>query len=91
MHPDIVKKLNEIIGILKMAEREISGYSNYTEKKSAASRSAHEVEEKHNQLLLLIQKHGSDETVNKYYRQLTQEVSRILDIKEPPKSDFRFN
>lgn len=73
-----------------MAEREIAGYGNYNEKKMAASRSAAEIEAKHNELMELIQKHGSDELVNKHYKQLSQEISRILDIREPSRIDMRF-
>ncbi len=83
--------MNEIIGIIKMVEREIVGYANYNEKKIAAARTAPEIEKKHNELLELIKKHGSDELVNKYYKQLSHDISRIIEVKEPPRSNLRFN
>ena len=87
MHSEIVKKMNEIIGLMKVIERELAGYSLFEEKQHVALQRKNDVYNKIEELKELIVQKGSDELTNKYYKQLNQEVSRILDIKEPIKEN----
>ncbi|MBS3175338.1 hypothetical protein J4440_05635 [Candidatus Woesearchaeota archaeon] len=87
MHSEIVKKMNEIIGLMKVIERELAGYSLFEEKQHVALQRKNDVYNKIEELKELIVQKGSDELTNKYYKELNQEVSRILDIKEPIKEN----
>lgn len=88
MHPDIVRKMNEIIGLLKVIEREICAYGSMYEKKNIIRSRTPDVMNKYDELNALIAKIGSDSEINRFHTQLTEEISRVLDVTDP--KEFKF-
>ena len=80
MHPDTVKKMNEIIGMLKVIEREISIYGSMYEKKAVVRSRTPEIMKRYEELNKMLNEKGIDEETNKYYRELTSEISRVLHV-----------
>ena len=54
MHSEIVKKMNEIIGLMKVIERELAGYSLFEEKQHVALQRKNDVYNKIEELKELI-------------------------------------
>jgi len=88
MHPDVIRKMNEIIGLLKVIEREISAYGSTYEKKNVVRSRTPDVMKKYDELNALIAQKGSDAETNRYHAQINDEISRVLDVKDP--MDFKF-
>ena len=80
MHPDIINKMNEIIGMLKVIEREISIYGSTYEKKAVVRSRTPEIMKRYQDLNKLLAAKGIDDETNKYYQQLTNEISRVLHV-----------
>lgn len=90
MHPEIVKKMNEIIAILKIIERETAGYGSINDRMSIGNQRAPEVKAKVDQLNFLLALHGKDETSDRLYKQLIQDIDNTLDIRDPPRFRSEF-
>ena len=88
MHQDIVRKMNEIIGLLKVIEREISAYGSMYEKKNVVRSRTPDVIKKFDELNALITKLGVDPETNLFHAKITDEISRVLDVKDP--NDFKY-
>jgi len=82
MHPEIVKKMNEIIAILKLVERETFTYGDINDKKIVTGRRFPEVQNKILELDILIASYGTDENIERYRKQLLDESDRVLNIRE---------
>ncbi len=88
MHPEVVKKMNEVIAILKVIERETAGYGMVEQRRMIANQRAPEVKQKVDDLNFLIALHGRDETSDRYFKQLIDNINNTLDIRDYPKSRF---
>ena len=88
MHPEIIRKMNEIIGRIKVIDREISAYGSMYEKKNVARSRTPDIMKKFGELGKIIAEKGADAQTNKYYTELTNEITRVLNVKDP--MEFKF-
>lgn len=84
MDSHIVKKMNEIIGILKVIERELAGRTSVFDKQTLVNERYPAVEAKMQELGVLMSQIFSDDITIKYHQQLKEEVNRVLNINVHP-------
>ncbi len=90
MDAEIIKKMNEVIGLLKVIERELASYGTYEQRKHIAEQRTPDILMKYRELNDLIATKGPDEIANKLHKQLTEEISKVLEVKEPMKESKYF-
>jgi len=88
MHPDVVKKMNETIALLKLIERETAILGDINDKRIVTSRRSSEVQNKILELDIIIASNGTDENTEKFRKQIVDEADRVLNIREAQKFDF---
>lgn len=80
MDSKIVKKMNEIIGILKIIERELAGRTSLFDKQKLINERREAIETNMQELEILMAEIFSDDIAIRYYQQLKEEVNRILNV-----------
>ena len=80
--------MNELIGILKVIERELASYGSMYEKKNVLRSRTPDVMKKYDELNALIAKLGTNVETNKFHAEISNEISRVLEVKDP--MDFKY-
>lgn len=88
MDSRIIKKMNEIIGALKVVERELDSKSSMADKQGLISQRKPVIEQKMMELEEMMTNIMADAQTINYHKRLKDEVSRILSVNSFPKTRF---
>lgn len=88
MDTAIIKKMNEIIGILKVIEREIATKSITEDKQRLIAERKPAIDAKLEELERMMSSILTDAQTINYHRQLKDEVARVFDVNACPKKRY---
>lgn len=84
----VVKKMNEVIAALKVVDRELASRSSMADKQKLIDERKPAIEQKMIELETLLGEVSIDPQTERYYRQLKEELNKVLTVTIYPKSKF---